>query len=124
MVDGVDEPDAYMCMVVRHQNNVKQFFTLWIQLPQTIVDCLQSLQCTKGLRKNIHHASLQVLTRYFPCVSICLFAVWDDFDLDEGESGSGGKGFILMFDLVSQILFNALLLEHLLLPLSSKQHPR
>lgn len=43
MIDGVDEPDPNMCVVVRNQDDVKQFFTLWIQLPQARVDCLQSL---------------------------------------------------------------------------------
>lgn len=43
MVDGVDEPDSYMCMVICHQHNVKQLFTLWVQLPQSSVHRLQSL---------------------------------------------------------------------------------
>lgn len=43
MVDGVDEPDSYVGVVVRHQNDVKQFFTLRVQLPQTSVHRLQSL---------------------------------------------------------------------------------
>lgn len=32
MVDGVDEPDSYVCVVVRHQNNIEQLLTLWVQL--------------------------------------------------------------------------------------------
>lgn len=43
MVDGVDEPDSYMRMVVCHQHNVKKLFTLWVQLPQSSVHRLQSL---------------------------------------------------------------------------------
>lgn len=126
MVDGVDEPDANMCMVVRHQNNVEQFFTLRIQLPQTIVDRFQSLS-GYSKKDDMKTCTMQVykcFTRFFPWVGMCLCAVWGDFDLDKGESRSGGKGFVLMFNLVSQILFNALLLEHPLLFLSSKQHPR
>lgn len=43
MIDGVDEPDSHVCVVVCHQNDVKQLFTLWVQLPQTSVHRLQSL---------------------------------------------------------------------------------
>lgn len=49
---------------------------------------------------------------------------WCDFNLYEGESGSRGEGFGLVFDLVPQILLHSFLLEHLLLPLSPKQDPR
>lgn len=53
-------------------------------------------------------------------VRVCLC----DFNLDEGESGSRGEGFILVFNLVSQVLLHSFLLKHLLLALSPKQDPR
>ena len=43
VVDGVDEPDSYMCVVVRHQHDVKELLALRVQLPQTVVHGLQSL---------------------------------------------------------------------------------
>lgn len=43
IIDGVDEPDPYMCMVICNQDDVEEFFTLWVQLSQTSVDRLQSL---------------------------------------------------------------------------------
>lgn len=64
MVDGVDEPDSHVRMVVRHQNNVKQFFTLRVQLPQTSIDRLQSLSghSTSQLRSSGQHKKLNVLS--------------------------------------------------------------
>lgn len=113
MVDGVDEPDSYMCMVVRHQDNVEQLFTLWVQLPQSSVHGLQSLSDYSSQQKIF-------FTVFVMSVSLCLC----DFNLDKRESGSRGEGFIFMFDLVSQILLHSFLLKHLLLPLSPKQDPR
>lgn len=46
------------------------------------------------------------------------------FNLDEGERRSRGEGFVLVFDLVPQILLDSFLLKHLLLPLSPKQDSR
>lgn len=46
------------------------------------------------------------------------------FNLDKWESGSRGEGFILVFDLVSQVFLHAVLLKHFLLPLRSEQDPR
>ena len=43
------------------------------------------------------------------------------FYLDKGESRSRGEGFVLVFNLVSQILLHSLLLKHLLLMLRPKQ---
>lgn len=45
-------------------------------------------------------------------------------NLDEGEGRSRGEGFVLVLDLVPQVLLHSLLLEHLLLPLGPKQDPR
>lgn len=47
-----------------------------------------------------------------------------DFNLDKGESRPRSKGFVLMFNLVSQIFLHTFLLKHLLLPFSPEQDPR
>lgn len=47
-----------------------------------------------------------------------------DCNLDKWESGSRGKRFVFVFNLVSQIFFHPFLLKDLLLPLSPKQDPR
>lgn len=67
MVDGVDEPDSNMCMVVRHQDNVEQLFTLWVQLPQSSVHGLQSLSDYSSQQK-----------KFFYCICyVCEFMfVW------------------------------------------------
>lgn len=46
------------------------------------------------------------------------------FHLDEGEGGSRGEGFVLVFDLVPQILLHAFLLKHPLLQLGAEQDAR
>lgn len=43
MVDGVDEADPYVRVVVGHQHDVEQLLTLRVQLAQSGVDGLQSL---------------------------------------------------------------------------------
>lgn len=47
MVDGVDEADPDMSVVVRHQHDVKQLFALRIQLAQTGIYRFQSLLTTR-----------------------------------------------------------------------------
>lgn len=44
VVDGVDESDAYVGMVVSYQHNVKKLLTFWVELPQPVVYCLQCLR--------------------------------------------------------------------------------
>jgi len=44
MVDGVDESDAYVGMVVSYKHNVKELLTFWVELPQSVVYCLQCLR--------------------------------------------------------------------------------
>lgn len=51
MVDGVDEPDSYVRMVIGHQHNVEQLLTLWVQLTQSGIHCLQSLMGYRTKRK-------------------------------------------------------------------------
>lgn len=51
MVDGVDEPDSYVRMVIGHQHNVKQLLTLWVQLTQPGIHSLQSLTGNGTKRK-------------------------------------------------------------------------
>lgn len=43
MVDGVDEADPYVRVVVGHQHDVEQLLALRVQLAQSGVDGLQSL---------------------------------------------------------------------------------
>lgn len=47
MVDGVDEADPDVRVVVGHQHDVEQLLTLRVQLAQSGVDGLQSLGGTK-----------------------------------------------------------------------------
>lgn len=46
-----------------------------------------------------------------------------DSHLDEGEGGPRGKGLMLVFNLVPEVLLHSLLLEHLLLLLGPEQDP-
>lgn len=87
MVDGVDESDSYVCMVVRHQNNVKQFFTLWVQLPQTSVDSFQSLS---SYRSQVRR-SRQLKGRMFGFF-VCPVYVCVTLTLTKGKAGPGEKG--------------------------------
>lgn len=83
MVDGVDEPDSYVCMVVRHQDNVEQLFTLWVQLPQSSVHGVQSLS-DHSSQQNIFFFSLYLLClRVYVCVTLTL---------TNGKAGPGAKG--------------------------------
>lgn len=43
VVDGVDEPDPHVRVVVRHQHDVEQLLALRVQVPQTRVHRLQRL---------------------------------------------------------------------------------
>lgn len=43
VVDGVDEPDPHVSVVVRHQHDVEQLLALRVQVPQTSVHGLQRL---------------------------------------------------------------------------------
>lgn len=45
-----------------------------------------------------------------------------DFYFDKGERRPRGEGFVLMLDLVPQVLFYSFLLKHLLLALGAEQH--
>lgn len=47
MVDGVDEADPYVRVVVGHQHDVKQLLALRVELAQSGVDGLQSLTGTQ-----------------------------------------------------------------------------
>jgi len=62
-----------------------------------------------------------------------LVCLWDVFmltggasyvtsDLDEGEGGARGEGFVLVLHLVAQVLLDAPLLKHHLLALGAEQH--
>lgn len=51
MVDGVDEPDSNVRMVIGHQHNVEQLLTLWVQLTQSGIHGLQSLTGYRTKRK-------------------------------------------------------------------------
>lgn len=46
------------------------------------------------------------------------------FNLDEGERGSRSEGFVLVLDLVGQVLLHPLLLENLLLAVGAEQDAR
>lgn len=119
MVYGVDESYSHVRVVVRHQNNVEQLLTLWVQLPQATVDRLQSLSQNTSVKKQqpVSADSIKVCT---------LMSLWVGvtFYFDKGERGPGGEGFVLVCDLVSQILLHPLLLEHLLLALRPEQDAR
>lgn len=80
VVDGVDEPDSYMCMVVRHQHNVKELLALWVQLSQTGVHSLQSLnqQIKEGKIRWIFSCA-----RAYFCLTLTL---------TNGKAGPGTKG--------------------------------
>ena len=64
VVDGVDESEADVCVVVGHEHNVKELLTLWVQLPQPSIHCLQSLGSCQtealniqyNLLYNLHHS--------------------------------------------------------------------
>ncbi len=43
VVDGVDQSDADMSMVVGYQHNIKKLLAVWIELPQLAIYCLQCL---------------------------------------------------------------------------------
>lgn len=83
MVDGVNQPDSYVCMVVRHQNNIKQLFTLWVQFSQTGVHCLQSLL---GYRNSQRRSSEQLEKK------VCELYVCATLTLTKGKAGPGAKG--------------------------------
>ncbi len=44
VIDGVDQSDAYMSMVVGYQHNIKKLLAVWIELPQPAIYCLQCLR--------------------------------------------------------------------------------
>lgn len=44
MIDGVDEPQADVCVVVGHEHDIKKLLALWVKLPQPSVHRLQSLR--------------------------------------------------------------------------------
>lgn len=48
MIDGIDESQADISVVVGDENNVKELLTLRIKVPQLSVDCLQGL----GIKPN------------------------------------------------------------------------
>lgn len=113
VVDGVDEPDSDVRVVVRHQNDVKEFLALRVELPQASVDSFQGLS---GYRRPRQLRSRKPACDVRP--GLC------DFNLDKRESGPRGKRLVLVFYLVSQILLHSLLFEHLLLALRPEQDPR
>lgn len=114
VIDGVDEPDPNMSVVVRHQDDVEQFFTLGVKLPQASVDHLQSLSEGRWKQSPWKKFNSNTIT---PHRSVQIF------NLDERKSGSRREGLVLVLDLVSQVFLHAFLLEHLLLPLGPKQDP-
>lgn len=48
MVDGTDESEANICVVIGDEDNIKELLAVGIKLPQLRVDSLQSL----GTRPN------------------------------------------------------------------------
>ena len=52
MVDGIDESDSYMGVVIGYQDDVKQFFTLWVQFSQTGIHRLQRLTEEQTRKQN------------------------------------------------------------------------
>lgn len=52
VVDGVDEADPYVRVVVGHQHDVEQLLALRVQLAQSSVDGLQSLIDKHGHRSH------------------------------------------------------------------------
>lgn len=43
VVDGVDESQADICVVVGHEHDIEELLALWVKLPQLSVHSLQSL---------------------------------------------------------------------------------
>lgn len=58
MVDGVDEADPYVRVVVGHQHDVEQLLALRVQLAQSGVDSLQSLQAARAPRTTVRPISV------------------------------------------------------------------
>lgn len=44
VIDGVDESQAYVCVVVGHEHNIKELLALGVKLSQLGVHSLQSLR--------------------------------------------------------------------------------
>lgn len=44
MIDAVYEPHSYLGMVISHQDNIKPFFIIRVQLKKPGIDMLQRLQ--------------------------------------------------------------------------------
>lgn len=44
MIDAVYEPHSHLGMVISHQNNIKSFFIIRVQLKKPGIDMLQRLQ--------------------------------------------------------------------------------
>lgn len=92
MINGVDEPDSYVCVVVGHQNDVKQLFTLWVQLPQTSVHFLQSLS---GYSNSRLRSSGQQKSKLL-CYHLIRLLVYAGvtLTLTKGKAGPGAKGSV------------------------------
>lgn len=44
VVDAVDEADSHLSMVVGHEDDVEDVFTIGVQLPEPLIHSLQSLE--------------------------------------------------------------------------------
>lgn len=74
VINGVDESEAHVCVVVGHEHNIEQLLALWVNLPQSCVHGLQSLRTRANKRAlckkvNTGAATLDV----WDCLSGLLF---------------------------------------------------
>ncbi|TNN59433.1 hypothetical protein EYF80_030348 [Liparis tanakae] len=81
VVDGVDEPDTHVGVVVRHQHDVEQLLAQRVQLPQASVHRLQSLSETRRTSQRRRDAPKQTSA-----------PPRDALTLTKGKAGPGAKG--------------------------------
>lgn len=51
MIDGIDESQADVCVVVGHEHDVKELLALGVKLPQLRVHSLQSLAAQQNTKR-------------------------------------------------------------------------
>lgn len=87
MVDGVDEADPYVRVVVGHQHDVEQLLTLRVQLAQAGVDGLQSLNENTATGTKVRPTAAQ----WAKINEHILSSQWGS-TLTRGNAGPGAKG--------------------------------
>lgn len=116
IIDGIDEPQSNVSVVVGHQHHIKQLLTVWVNLPQSCIHSLQGLgtRSTETLLKMNPKSSTRAAGSTYSLNS----------DLDEGEGRPWAERLGFVRHLMLDVLLHTLAFIDVLLLLHVEEDPR